>query len=118
MPFASLSYPGRMMGPMQPVVSLRFAHAVRQLTATTRANDLALPGFRSPPRVAGAQRTLRWRDDGTAVVAVQLRGRPWPAVLADLVEGVVVANRLQGLDAEACRRLLWDGLGEEGAMAA
>jgi hypothetical protein len=103
---------------MQPVVSLRFAHAVRQLTAVTRANGLVLPGFRSPPRVAGAQRTVRWRDDGSAVVAVQLRERPWPAVLDDLVEGVVVANRLCGLDAEQCRRLLWDELGEEGAMAA
>jgi hypothetical protein len=107
-----------MMAAMQPAVSLRFAHAVRQLTAVARAHGLVLPGFRSPPRVAGAQRTVRWRADGTAVVAVQLRGRPWPAVLADLVEGVVVANRLGGLDAEACRRLLWDSLGEEGAMAA
>ncbi len=103
---------------MQPVVSLRFAHAVRELNVATRANGLRLPGFRSPPRVAGAQRTVRWREDGSAVVAVQLRGRPWPAVLADLVEGVVVANRLRGLEAERCRRLLWEALGEEGAMAA
>ena len=36
---------------------------------------------------------MRRRADGGVAVAVRVRGRPMAAVLADLVEGVVVANR-------------------------
>jgi hypothetical protein len=41
------------------------------------------------------------------MVAVRVRGRPWVAVLGDLVEGIVVANRLQGGDADRARTALW-----------
>ena len=37
-------------------------------------------------RLVGVDRTLRRRGGG-AVVSVRLRGRPWPAVLADMIEG-------------------------------
>jgi hypothetical protein len=104
---------------VEEVLSLRFAHAVRLLAAPTRIGGWSLPTFRSPPRVSGANRTLRRRRDGSAVVAVQLRGRPWAAVLSDLVEGVVVANRLSGVVAEQCRQLLWEALSvDEGREAA
>lgn len=56
---------------------------------------------------------MRRRSDGTVTVAVQLRGRPWPAVLSDVIEGVVVANRLSGVEAERCRAVLWQALEPE-----
>jgi len=95
---------------VQEALSLRFAETVRTVTAAARPSGWVTPSFRSPPGVAGAQRTLRRRPDGSTVVAVALRQRPWPAVLADMIEGVVVANGLSGLDAERCREVLWHAL--------
>lgn len=40
------------------------------------------------------------------MVAVLVRGRPFADVARDLVEGVVVANRLDGACAERIRRTL------------
>ena len=91
--------------------SLRFARAVQALAAAARAEGLAVPSFRSPPRLHGVQRSIR-RWPGGATVAVVVRGRPWPAVQADLVEGVVAANGLQGPQADAARAVLWDALAE------
>jgi hypothetical protein len=54
-----------------------------------------VPAFRCPPRVAGAQRTIRRYPSGV-LVSVQLRGRPFEQVAADMVEGVLVANSLEG----------------------
>jgi hypothetical protein len=52
------------------------------------------------------------------MVAVRLRDRPWPAVLADMIEGVVVVNRLVGVDADELRSLLWAAVEGEVAHAA
>ena len=71
-----------------------FAHAARQLGAAARAAGLTVPAFRSPPRRSGAPRTIR-RLPGGPVVAVVMRDRAFADVLADMVEGVVIANRLQ-----------------------
>lgn len=87
--------------------SLAFASAVRTICAATRARDLVVPGFRSPPRRPGLERTLRWRPDGTATIAVAVRDRPLQAVVADLIEGVVVVNGLDGPDATRLRTSLW-----------
>ena len=83
-----------------------FADLARRLGQRARALGLAVPGFRTPPCVGGSVRTLRRRGDGTAVVAVQVRGRALSAVAADLVEGVVAANRLTGAEAERARASL------------
>jgi hypothetical protein len=96
---------------------LRFATAVRALGLEARRSRLEMPAFRSPPRLEGVARSLRRRADGTATIAVVVRGRPWPAVLADMVEGIVVANRLHGTDADRARGLLWASVGD-GEMAA
>jgi hypothetical protein len=86
--------------------SATFAAVVRVLGAEARALGLAVPGFRSPPRIA-ADRSLRRRPGTTPAVAVRLAGRPLDAVVVDMVEGVVVANRLSGRSAiEARSRLL------------
>jgi len=73
--------------------ALLFSQAARRLGAAARAAGLVVPAFRCPPRLAGALRTLR-RYPGGAVVAVQVKGRPFADVAADMVEGVLVVNRL------------------------
>ena len=73
---------------------MTFADAARRLADECRARGLLVPAFRSPPAVAAAQRTLRRRPDGGVVVAVRVRGRPMPSVVADMVEGVLAANPL------------------------
>ena len=86
--------------------SVRFAAAARRLGAVCAARGLAVPAFRSPPRPPGADRTIRRRPDGGAVVAVRLRGRPFAAVATDMVEGTLLANSVTGPDAEAHRPAL------------
>ncbi len=87
--------------------SVRFAATARILVKALRTLDLRVPGFRSPPRVAGSDRTVRWGPDGNATISVALRDRPWLAVVADMIDGVVVANHLEGADAQQCRSTLW-----------
>ena len=93
-----------------PPTSLRFAAAARLLGDIARRLGLIVPAFRSPPRVVGRSRTIRRRSDGSATVSVVLRDRPWPAVLADMVEGVVAANSLRDAEADRARDRLWGGL--------
>jgi hypothetical protein len=85
-----------------------FATAVEVIGAAARRRGLAVPGFRSPPRVRDANRTLRRRPDGGAVVAVQVRGRAAGDVVADVIEGIVAANGLSGPAAARCRAELFD----------
>lgn len=87
--------------------SLHLAQAVRALGPVARRLGLTVPGFRSPPRLSGASRTIRRHQSGSSTVAVVMRGRPWPAVLADLVEGIIVANGVAGTEAARARRELW-----------
>jgi hypothetical protein len=87
-----------------------FSHAARLLAREARRHGLVAPSYRCPPRVVGVQRTLR-RHAGGAVVAVQVRGRPWAAVLSDMIEGVVVANRLTPPAADRVRTELWQAIG-------
>src|SRR4051794_24837689 len=90
--------------------SLRFALAARALGTSCRERGLVTPMFRSPPRVSGADRTVRrWRGGG-ATVSVVLRGRPRAAVVGDMVGGVVVANRLGGVEATRLRTALWESV--------
>lgn len=91
--------------------SVRFAAAARTLGDVARAAGLTVPSFRSPPRLVGVDRTLKrsMRSDGTvdAVVSVRLKDRPWVSVLADMIDGVLVANDLTGPTAGAARAVLW-----------
>jgi hypothetical protein len=83
----------------------RFAAVARRLGAATRAAGLTVPAFRTPPRRPGAPRTIR-RLPGGPVVAVTIRGRTFAEVVRDMVDGVVVANRLEGEAAERVRASL------------
>jgi hypothetical protein len=101
---------------MEPT-SLRFARLARSLAEAARAQGLRAPTFRSPPRLAGVTRSIVRR--GPAVtVAVALRDRPWPAVVADMVEGVVAANRLAAVRADRARAALWAAVAEGSEVAA
>ena len=95
-----------------PQPTLEFAHAARLLAGEARRQGLVAPSFRCPPRIVGVDRSLRRHPRG-AVVAGQVKGRPWPAVLGDMIEGVVVANRLQSPAADRLRAQLWQALGAE-----
>jgi hypothetical protein len=91
--------------------SLRFADAVRVLAVEARSLGLVVPGFRSPPRLDGADRSLRRRGDAAPAVAVRLAGRPFDAVVADMIEGVIVVNGLSGAVADEARQRLRAGVG-------
>jgi hypothetical protein len=97
--------------------SLRFAAAARTLGHVARRQGLTVPGFRSPPRLAEVDRSLRRRADGGATVAVRLKGRPWVAVLADMIDGVIAANGLEGADAARARTRLWSSVEGDAARA-
>lgn len=99
-------------------LSLRFVAVAKALVRVARAERLVAPVFRSPPRLVGVSRSIRHQQDGVVTVSVALRNRPWGAVLADMVEGVVAANRLQGVAADRCRTQLWACLDEAGERAA
>lgn len=71
---------------------LRFAVAAKAISDEARAAGLLVPGFRSPPRLSGVDRSLRRRPGATPAVAVRVNGRPMETVVADMVEGVLVAN--------------------------
>lgn len=90
--------------------SLHFAATVRTLGTAARSRGLVVPGFRSPPRRPGMERTLRWAADGSATVSVAVRDRPFQAVIADLIEGVVIVNGLDGVEATRARTALWEAI--------
>ena len=87
--------------------TLDFAQVARVLGREARARGLHAPGFRCPPRIVGVDRSLR-RTGEHVTVAVRVKGRPLVAVVADMIEGVVVANRLHPPVADRLRRELWD----------
>ena len=99
--------------------AIQFTQVARRLGAAARAAGLNVPAFRSPPRVAGAHRTLRRYPDG-AVVSVTLRDRPFDDVVVDMIEGLVRVNRLEGDRATRLRNELLhaatDDPGSEGGL--
>lgn len=93
--------------------SLEFAEAARQMGEVLRDQGQVVPTFRSPPRRAGLTRSIKRRADGSVTVAVALRGRTMAAIAADMIDGVIVSNDLQGSPASGLRDQLWsciDGL--------
>jgi hypothetical protein len=102
---------GESRGPAEPATLAAFSAVAAGVAECARALGLRAPAFRSPPRVPGADRTLRRQRDGSAVVAVRVRGRSLGEVVADIVEGVVAANGLGGAAADDARRALAAALG-------
>ena len=94
--------------------SAEFAAAVRVVAEAARRRGLSVPVFRSPPGLPELDRSLRRTASGT-VVAIRLGDRPVASIQADVVDGVVVANRLSGREASGFRRAAWAALGGSGA---
>ena len=90
--------------------SLDFAQAARTIGREVRGRELVAPSFRCPPRIVGVDRSLRRVATG-AVVSVQLKGRPWPAIVGDMIEGVIVTNQLPPPRSDRLRAELWQALG-------
>jgi hypothetical protein len=89
--------------------TVEFAHAARGLTRAAAARGLVGPSFRCPPRLVGIDRSIRRRSPGgDAVVSIRVKGRPREAVLADMIEGVIVANGLVAPAADRARNELWE----------
>lgn len=95
-----------MSHPISSASTVDFASAARTLTREARRRGMIGPSFRCPPRLVGVDRTIRRRGDGV-IVSVRLRGRPWAAVLADMIEGVVVANQMAPPQSDRLRSELW-----------
>lgn len=89
--------------------AVQFSDSVRRVVDLAVRGGLSAPVFRSPPRIEGVDRTIR-RGRNSAVVAVRRQGRPLAAVQADVIEGVVAANGLEGVRADRFRRAAWNRL--------
>jgi hypothetical protein len=89
--------------------TVQFAAAARALATAARRFGLAAPSFRTPPRLVSLDRTVRRHGRG-GVVSVRIRGRPWVAVLADMIDGVIAVNRLDARRANRARADLWDAV--------
>jgi hypothetical protein len=94
--------------PARPA-TVMFADAAKVLAGVARSHGLAAPSFRTPPRTVGLDRTVRRTAQGGAV-AVRVKGRPWPAVIADMIDGVIAVNRLPSPKASRVRADLWDAV--------
>jgi len=106
---------------MEFASTVEFAHAARALTRAAGRRSLVAPSFRCPPRLVGVDRSIRHRrgisgDD--PVVSVRVKGRPREAVLADMIEGIVVANGLLAPEADRVRNELWQTVTAEELRAA
>lgn len=91
---------------MDPLSPPEFADVVRQLKRAAQAAGMQCPTFSSPPKVPSALRTIRWLSDDRAMVAVRRGDRQADAVVSDMIDGVVAANRLSGSEADAAARKL------------
>ncbi len=114
-----LSHPGATIA-LVGMTSLDFGAVARSLARAAHLRGLVVPVFASPPSRPDLDRSIR-RRNGSPVVSVRLRNRPRGAVLADMIEGIVVANNLEVARADLARSALWlavDGEGGEGDAGA
>ena len=91
---------------MDPLSPPEFIEVVRQLKVAAQAAGMKMPAFASPPRVPTAVRTIRWLAPDRAMVAVRRGDRQADAVVSDMIQGVIVANRLSGSEADDAARKL------------
>lgn len=86
-----------------------FADTAKVLAGVARSHGLTAPSYRTPPRTVGIDRTVRRTAHGGAI-AVRVKGRPWPAVVADMIDGVIAINKLSSAKASRVRADLWDAV--------
>ena len=98
---------------MTPSATMQFTAAARVLAQAAAECELVVPGFRSPPRVVGVNRTIRRSHTGEGgVVAVRLVDRPLAVILGDMIEGVIVLNNLNATQADRIRTHLWSAMSQ------
>ena len=104
---------GSMHQQLPALNTAEFASVARNIAAESRRLGLSVPGFRCPPRIVGVDRTLRRfvGEETSGIVAVAVKGRPLAAVVADMIEGMVVANQLVPPVADRLRAEMWLALG-------
>jgi hypothetical protein len=91
---------------VDPLSPPAFADLVRRLNRAAEAAGMVAPSFVSPPRKASATRTIRWLTAERPLVAVRRTDRAADAVVVDMIDGVIAANRLSGSEAEDAARKL------------
>ncbi len=92
--------------------SSRFVLTVRALTAAAHEMGLSAPSYQSPPTSSGLNRSIQRTSPGDFVVAVRVNNRPFAAVVADAIEGLVVGNELNGSAASCVRDKLWSAVAD------
>jgi hypothetical protein len=95
------------MGKQNLTTATDFAAIGRVLSDAASARQIEGPAFRSPPRIPGVQRSVTRNRDGSVTVAVSVRDRPLLAVLADMIDGVVLASGLRGTEGGLLYNDLW-----------
>ncbi len=88
---------------METCSAVDFGEMSRLLADEARRHGLVWPSFRSPPRMEGVTRSVRRYPTGQWLVSVRCRGRSVADVAADMVDGVLLANGLDGTAAEGWR---------------
>lgn len=103
---------GSMRSDSSSLSTVEFAALARAIASTARQLGLAAPGFRCPTRIIGVDRTMRRfvGDEVAGIVAVNVKDRPLAAVVADMIEGVVMLNQLSPVHAAQVRGALWNSL--------
>lgn len=102
--------------PVGPATAVQFSDSVRRVVRAAQRMGLRPPVFRSPPRIDGVDRSIRRRSNGTVVVAIRRTDRPLAAVRADIIDGVLAANRLAGAEADRFRHAAWAALESSDAV--
>ncbi|MDP7066510.1 MAG: hypothetical protein QF637_02690 [Acidimicrobiales bacterium] len=97
--------------------SVRFSMVAKTIGRLGAQVGFTVPGFRSPPRSGEIDRTLR-KDGSGSIVAVRIKDRQFEAVVADMIEGVVVCNGLSAERSSELRNLLWRAAMQVGKDAA
>ncbi len=100
--------------------TVEFANAARLLSRAVAHQHLCPPSFRCPPRLVGVDRTIRRRNaastdssdvaNASVVVSIRVKGRRREAVVADMIEGVIVTNALLPPEADRIRNELWEAM--------
>ena len=102
---AADSKPGA-VSTIESAPSVRFAIVAKSIAQVVASCGLEVPGFKSPPRSGDVDRTVRRLSRGS-IVAVRIKDRPFEAVIADMIDGVVLCNDMSTEKAGKLRNLLW-----------
>ena len=87
--------------------AMSFAAVGRVLTDQALAQGVTAPSFRSPPRIPGVRRSVTRNRDDSITVSVIVSQRPLSAVIADMIDGVVLTSGLRADEARALYDTLW-----------